>query len=98
MPLSVEVITAIGGALAATAGAIGAAFQGGKKGGENALNGFKEETRESFKGVHSKLDDLMQTDGSHGARINALEDITERLERRVQSVPVYNERRRYGDE
>jgi hypothetical protein len=94
MPFSPEVITAIGGALAATLGAIA----GGKRGGENALNGFKEETRESFKGVHSKLDDLMQTDGSHGARINALEDITERLERRVQSVPVYNERRRYGDE
>ena len=79
-------ITAIGGAIAATL----AAALGGKKGGEASLNGFKEEVRTNFKGVHSKLDGLTHTDGSHEARLERIETI---VDRRMGTQPVLDERR-----
>ena len=79
-------ITAVGGAIAA----VGAAFFGGKTGGANSLNGFKEEVRTNFKGVHEKLDGLTRTDGSHEARLGRIETI---VDRRLASQPVLDERR-----
>ena len=79
-------ITAIGGALAAT---LAAAF-GGKKGGENSLNGFKEEVRGNFTGIHAKLDGLTHTDGAHNARLERIETI---VDRRMGTQPVLDERR-----
>lgn len=79
-------ITAIGGALAAVV----ASFAGGKKGGENSLNGFKEEVRGNFRGVNEKLDGLVKTDGAHEARLGAIERI---VDRRLGAQPVLDERR-----
>ena len=80
------VITAIGGAVAATL----AAALGGKKGGENSLNGFKEEVRGNFTGIHAKLDTLTHTDGAHDARLGRIETL---VDRRLGSQPVLEERR-----
>lgn len=82
-------ITAIGGALAAVV----ASFAGGKSGGQNSLNGFKGEVRESFKGVNEKLDGLTKTDGAHEARLEAIERI---VDRRLSPQPVLDERRVAG--
>ena len=79
-------ITAIGGAIAATL----AAALGGKKGGENSLNGFKDEVRGNFTGIHAKLDGLTHTDGSHEARLERIETI---VDRRLAPQPALNERR-----
>lgn len=81
-----EIIIAIG-----TAGAaVVAAFTGGKKGGENSLNGFKEEVRGNFTGIHSKLDGLTKTDGAHEARLESIERI---VDRRMSEESVTLERR-----
>lgn len=84
--LSPEIITAIGGAGAAVI----AAFAGGKAGGTNSLNGFKEEVRVAFKGVHDKLDVLTLRDGEHEARLGSIERI---VDRRITASPVVEERR-----
>ena len=67
--MSPEMLTAAGGAV----GAIIAAFAGGKSGGANSLNGFKEEVRERFDSVDERLDTLVRTDGAHEARLTVLE-------------------------
>ena len=64
-----EVITAFGGVVVGVLGA----FLGGKKGGETGMNGFKEEVRERFDSVDSRLDILVKTDGEHEARLHVLE-------------------------
>ena len=79
-------ITAVGGAIAA----VGAAFFGGKTGGANSLNGFKEECRTSFTKMDEKLDDLMKTDGAHESRLARIETI---VDRRLGTQPVLEERR-----
>ena len=61
-------ITAVGGAVAA----VGAAFFGGKTGGANSLNGFKEEVRGRFDSVDERLGVLTKADGMHEEAISAL--------------------------
>ena len=78
-----EVITALAGAVTATIGAI----VGGNKGGKNSMNGFKEEVRESFRGIHVKLDVLTKTDGEHDARLKNVEYMSER--RTSEDVPRF---------
>lgn len=79
-------ITALGVALTGVVGA----FVGGKKGGENSLNGFKDEVRKGFKTVHEKLDGLTKTDGAHEERLERIETI---VDRRLGTQPVLEERR-----
>ena len=85
-----EIIIALGTAGAAIVAAFAGGTAGGKKGGENALNGFKEEVRTNFQGVHEKLDGLTRTDGSHEARLGRIETI---VDRRLAPQPVLDERR-----
>lgn len=66
-----EIITALGGAIAAVA----AAFVGGKSGGANSLNGFKDEVRTNFQGVHAKLDTLEENGTRREVRLETLEKI-----------------------
>lgn len=84
--ISPEMLTAAGGAI----GAIAAAFAGGKRGGENSLNGFKDEVRERFDSIDGRLDVLVRTDGAHEARLGSIERL---VDRRVRSEPVLEERR-----
>lgn len=86
MAVTPDLIIAIGTAVSAVGGAI----WGGKKGGENSLNGFKEEVRENFTGIHGKLDALTKTDGAHEARLERIETI---VDRRLGSQPVLEDRR-----
>ena len=81
-----ELVIAMGTAVAAVVGAA----VGGKKGGETAMNGFKEEVRESFKSVNGKLDGLTKTDGAHEARLGSIERI---VDRRIREEDVVLERR-----
>jgi hypothetical protein len=67
--ISPELATAIGGAAAAVV----AAFAGGNSGGKNSLNGFKEEVRAGFTGVNERLDEVIETQGAHDARLDILE-------------------------
>jgi molybdenum-dependent DNA-binding transcriptional regulator ModE len=82
-----EVITALAGAVTATIGAVVGGRRGGKTGGESSLNGFKEEVRQSFLGIHVKLDVLTKTDGEHEARLKNVEYMSER--RTSEDVPRF---------
>ena len=82
-----ELVTAFGGVVVGILGA----FLGGKKGGENSLNGFKDEVRTGFTSVNGKLDVLTKTDGIHEAKLEAIEKIVD-ARKRAEAVEV--ERRR----
>ena len=86
-----EIIIAFGTAGAAIMAAFVGGTAGGRKGGEASLNGFKEEVRGNFTGIHAKLDGLTRTDGEHGARLEAVERIVDR--RLSDSENVASERR-----